>query len=105
MSAYKGDLHIKSDERGLRLALAQELLATRQGVVVLDSLLALRPFDGGIICEVIARRSKDDFASQAALAQDLLVNSTLRLPPTARNLHWIVVDDYGTGTQELWRAS
>ena len=105
MSAYKGDLHIKSDERGSRLALAQELLATRQGVVVLDSLLALRPFDGGILCEVIATGSKEDFASQAARAQDLLAISTLRLPPAGRTLQWIVVDDYGTGTRELWRAS
>jgi hypothetical protein len=105
MSAYKGDLHIRSDESGGRLALARELLATGQGVVVLDGILALRPDGGGILCEVIADGSESDFASEVAGAQDLLARSTLDLHAISRKLQWLVVDDYGTGTRELWRAS
>ena len=105
MSAYKDALHIQSDESGGRLALAQDLLAAGQGVVVLDGILALRPSGGELLCEVIANGSESDFASRIARAQGLLARSTLGLPAPSRKLQWLVVDDYGTGTQELWRAS
>ena len=105
MSAYKDALHIKSDESGGRLALAQELLATGQGVVVLAGEVALRPSGRELLCEVIADGSETDFASEVASARELLARSTLGLSVATRNLQWFVVDDYGTGTQELWRAS
>jgi hypothetical protein len=105
MSAYKAALHIKSDESGGRLVLAQELLATGQGVVVLDGVVALRPSGSELLCEVIADGSETDFGSVVASARELLATSTLGRSATQRNLQWLVVDDYGTGTQELWRAS
>ena len=105
MSAYKDALHIKSDESGGRLALAQELLATGQGVVVLDGVVALRPSGRELLCEVISDGSGTGFASEVASARELLARSTLGLSASTRKLQWLVVDDYGTGTQELWRAS
>jgi hypothetical protein len=106
MSAYRDALHIKSDESGSRLTLAQDLLTTGQGVVVLNGVLALRSNGHEILCEVISNGPSADFSSEVASAKDVLARSTLGLPSAAGiALQWIVVDDYGTGTQELWRAS
>jgi hypothetical protein len=105
MSAYKNDLHINSHESGARLALAQELLNLAQGVVVIDDSLALRPTQEAVLCEVIVTSPKQDYSSYIAAAKDLLACSTLSRWAQSKNLQWLVVDDYGTGTVELWRAS
>jgi len=104
MSAYKDALHISSAERGARLQLAVTLLAGQGPVVVLDDLLALRPDRDAILCEVIASGS---LAPQAQVqnAKRLLQFSTLGGSIEGRQCHWLLVEDYGTGTVERWRES
>jgi hypothetical protein len=102
MSAYKDALHITSNESGSRLTLAHELLAAGRGIVVLDGFLALRPTPEGLLAEIISDRSSQDPAALVDAARELLAQATLVLPhdPSAM----VVVDDYGTGTLEIWRA-
>src|SRR3546814_44449 len=102
MSAYKDALHITSNESGGRLALAQDLLGTGQGVVVLDDFLALRPTPEGLLAEVISDSSSRDPATLVDAARSLLDQATLVLP--IQPYAMLVVDDYGTGTLEIWRA-
>lgn len=105
MSAYKDALHITVEQVGSRLALAQELLATGEGVVVLNSVLALRPSGPEFLAEVIATQSGRDFAEQVEAAKSLLAQSTLAASVNNHKLSWLVVDDYGMGTAELWHPS
>ena len=106
MSAYRNALHIKSDVSGDRLTLAKELLSTGQGVVVIDGALALRANGNEILCEVISGGQGADLSSEVADAKNLLLRSTISLLTTpGLDLQWNLVEDYGTGTQELWRAS
>ena len=102
MSAYKDALHIARDEAGSRLTLAQELLGKCRGVVVLAAFVALRPVAEGILVEVISDSPTSDPTSLADAARELLENATLVLPSEPCAL--VIVDDYGTGTQEIWRA-
>ena len=102
MSAYKDALHITSNESGRRLALAHDLLGSGQGVVVLDGVIALRPTPEGLLAEVISDSSSRDRATLIDAARSLLAQSTLVLP--AQPYAILVVDDYGTGTLEIWRA-
>jgi hypothetical protein len=102
MSAYKDALHITSDESGSRLALAQDLLGTGQGVVVLDGFLALRPTPEGLLAEVISDGASRDPAALVGAARSLLDQATLVLH--VQPYAFLVVDDYGTGTSEIWRA-
>jgi hypothetical protein len=102
MSAYKDALHITSNESGARLALAQDLLRTGQGVVVLDDFLALRPTREGLLVDVISDSSSREPATLVDAARSLLDQATLVLPIQPHAM--LVVDDYGTGTLEIWRA-
>ena len=104
MSAYKHALHLSSTERGPRLQLAGELLAEGREVVVLDDVLALRPESEKILCEVIAVGSVAHQA-QVESAKRLLNASTLGSFVDSQRCRWLVVEDYGTGTMELWRES
>jgi hypothetical protein len=101
MSAYKNDLHIEGSEEGQRLQLAVDLLRHAQGVIVIDDLLALRAGSQGIItCEVIVRGPAEP-QLQIENAQALLNSSTIGKHLHARNLEWIAVEDYGTGTVQV----
>ena len=107
MSAYKNDLHIRANESGRRAQLAAELISTGRGVVVIEEMLALRPNDGELLCEVISRPFSD-VASYEAVVEDakaLLASSSLVAATASKRLSWLVVEDYGTGTLELWHAS
>jgi len=104
MSAYKDALHISDVETGQRLQLAIDLLLNGKGVVVIDDLLALRPFSGQILCEVISQ----GFATpqvQIENAKKLLHESSIGDSLQGQQLQWLVVEDYGTGTIEVWRES
>jgi hypothetical protein len=101
MSAYKNDLHIESSEAGQRLHLAVDLLGHARGVIVIDDLLALRAGSQRITCEVIVRGSAEP-QLQIENAQTLLNGSTIGKHLQSWNLEWIAVEDYGTGTAQVW---
>ena len=103
MDPYNGRLCIRSDETGARLSLAQELLETGRGSVVLDGRLILEPAGNEICAAVLAKSSIQDFAAQVELAKVLLAGSTLALAGPKQKLRWEVVDE--TGSVLLWRAS
>jgi hypothetical protein len=107
MSAYKSDLHIRANESGRRAELAAGLVSEGQGVVVIEETLALRPNGGELLCEVISRPSLDVATYRAAVenAKALLASSSLAAATSSKKLSWLVVEDYGTGTLELWHAS
>ena len=104
MSAYKDALHVSSAEQGPRLQLAAEMLAEGRAVVVLDGGLALRPDSGRILCEVISSGSVAPQA-QVQTAKRLLQASTLGRLVDIKHCQWLLVEDYGTGSAELWRES
>ena len=74
---------------------------------MLDGRLALRPVADGILCEVIGRETNDLRHYKVAIesAQSLLETSALFSATVGKRLFWLVVEDYGTGTTELWCAS
>jgi hypothetical protein len=102
MSAYKDALHLTSADQGPRLALAAEILAEGSGVVVLDGVLALRYASDKIQCEVISSGATPPDI-QVEAAKRLLQMATLRRVVDSDKCEWLLVDDYGTGTVELWR--
>jgi hypothetical protein len=101
MSAYKNDLHIDSFEEGQRLQLAIDLLEQAQGAIVIDNRLALRAGPRGITCEVIVRGSAEP-QLQVESAKVILNGSAIGKHLHAWKLEWIAVEDYGTGTVQLW---
>ena len=92
-----------------RLALAQELLESCRCAVVLDGVATLWPSRTHIECAVpvpapFTPRCEEEYKVLVENAARALQSSNLagRLPN--RPLRWLVVDDYGTGSIELWRA-
>lgn len=92
-----------------RLTLAAELLDRCMGVVILDGVATLWPGPGEIECVVTEptgalARCEEEYKVLVENAARALEASELgrRLPN--RPLRWVVVDDYGTGTAELWRT-
>jgi hypothetical protein len=110
MSAYRDALSITLEEAGSRLSLAMDLLGSRKAVVLLGERLALRPMPDRILCEVItqvpaAARTPSAHRTEVESAQRMLRESTISAALKGRRLEWLVVDDYGTGTVELWHAN
>lgn len=92
-----------------RLTLAAELLDRCTGIVILDGVATLWPSPGEIECAVTEptgtmARCDEEYKVLLENAARALQASKLggRLPD--RPLRWVVVDDYGLGTAELWRA-
>jgi hypothetical protein len=109
MSAYRHALVVTNESSEERLNLAASLLQQGEGVVVLDGVVALRSERDHLLCEVVepmpsCRRTNDEYASLAHNAAVGLAASRLGARLPNRPLKWLVVDDYGTGTQELWHA-
>jgi hypothetical protein len=107
MSAYKDALAVDDKSSDQRLALAAELLAGCEGVILLEEVVALRPTQSAILCEIIdpspsARRCAEEFKALVENASRLLAASKLAVLLPRKPLHWLVVADYGTGTVELW---
>lgn len=107
MSAYKDALAVDDQSSDQRLALAAGLLAGPEGVVLLAGMLALRPTQSGILCEVIdpvpnTHRCDEEFKVLVENAARMLAASKLGGLLPRKQLHWLVVEDYGTGTAELW---
>jgi hypothetical protein len=109
MSAYKDALVVDDTSSDQRLDLAGQVLAQCESVVLLYGVVALRPTPGEIICEVIdpapnSHRCAEEFKVLAENAGRALSGSRLAARLPSRPLKWVVVDDYGTGTVELWHA-
>jgi hypothetical protein len=110
MSAYRDALHIEPEESGSRLKLAVELLSSRRAVVLVGERLALRPMPDRILCEVITQtpepsRSPSAHRAEVESAKRMFNASTIKNAVESEKLEWLVVDDYGTGTVELWHAN
>lgn len=108
MSAYRDAFAIGADSSDQRLDRAAEILAAG-GIVLLDNTVALRPTETCLLCEVVetapsARLCEHEFEVLVENAQRVLDASRLgkRLPDMPRK--WLVVEDDGTGTVELWHA-
>ena len=93
-----------------RLALATELLERSSGIVVLDGVVTLWPRPNEIECAVTLAtstfaRCEEEYKVLVENAAHALRASKLgpRLPK--RSLRWVVVDHYGKGSAELWRAN
>jgi hypothetical protein len=102
-------LTIDDSSSDQRLALAAELLERCGGTVSLEGIATLRPCFDHIECAVTdpapgAARCEEEFKVLVENAAHALRASKLgsRLPD--RPLRWVVIDDYGTGSIELWRA-
>ena len=109
MSAYRDALVVTDESPDERLNLAVSLLKRGEGVVVLEGVVALRPERDHLLCEVVEpmpshRRTPDGYASLAHNAAAGLAASRLGAKLADQSLKWLVVDDYGTGTLELWHA-
>jgi hypothetical protein len=109
MSAYRDALVVDDSSSDQRLDLAVGVLNRCEGVVLLDGVVALRPTPRAIICEVIdpaptAHRCAEEFKVLVENASLVLANSKLAKWLPSRSLEWVVVDDYGSGTVELWPA-
>jgi hypothetical protein len=109
VSAYKNALAIEPDDSDRRMELAAEMLADGEGTVMLGGVLALRSTGHELVCEVVdrnpsARRCENEYEVMVENARLALERSRLHdlLPPVPQK--WLVVEDAGTGTTELWRA-
>jgi hypothetical protein len=107
MRAFDNALHLTASASSERADLARVLLDTREGVVVLDAFVALRPENGGITCEVIVpshscNGNEQRYKELIVEAQALVRASPLAGFLAAKPLRWLVVDDYGMGTVQLW---
>jgi len=107
MPAYKHALVIDDASSEQRLLLAAKVLDRCEGVVMLDGVIALRPTPGAILCEVIdptpaAHRCAEEFKVLVENAGHTLARSKLASRLPRRPLQWLVVEDDGAGTVELW---
>jgi hypothetical protein len=77
------------------------------GVVLISDVVALRAEPAGIFCEVIdpyhgAHGSQQRYEALIANAKAALEASPLAGTVSSEQLQWLVVDDYGMGTRQLW---
>ena len=110
MSAYRDALAIDTECTDHCLDSAVEVLASGAGVVLLNNTIALCQTATHLLCEVVepttsSRLCEYEFQVLVENAQRMLDCSRLgeRLPDIPRK--WRIVEDCGTGTAELWRAS
>jgi hypothetical protein len=110
MSAYRNALSIDADSSDRRVEQAAEMLAARAGVVMFHDTIALRATPTCLMCEVVdptpaSRRCDNEFEVLVENAQRMLESSKLgtRLPDIPRK--WVVVEDCGADTVELWHAT
>jgi len=109
MTAYRDALVVDDASSEQRLGLAVSLLNDGSGVVMLEGVAALRSTPTGIICEVVDRspgshRCMEELKVLVENAARALAGSRLAARLPARPMQWVVVEDCGSGTVELWRA-
>jgi hypothetical protein len=110
MKSFRDALHISRNEKGARLQLAVELLLIRNECVVLEDTVGVCPDRGGLSCEVITRHHDAKTAAgvyerEFVLARHMYETSTLAAALKDQVLRWSVVDDYGMGRAQVWRAA
>jgi hypothetical protein len=92
-----------------RLQLAAELLENCNGVVVLDGVVTLWPRPTETECAVAVpvhsiARCEEEYKVLVENAARALQASRLAPHMPERPLRWVVVDNFGNGSVELWRA-
>ena len=92
-----------------RLQLAAELLESCSGVVVLDGVVTLWPRPTDTECAVAVTvhsiaRCEEEYKVLVENAARTFQASKLAPRMPDRPLRWVVIDDYGRGSVELWRA-
>jgi hypothetical protein len=107
VSAYKNALQLRTDASPQRIERAASVLDRGEEVVLIDGQLALRLESGRIMCEVIdplfdGPKLEQRYRALVQSAQQLLSASPLSAYARTKNLEWLVVRDYGTGTTQLW---
>jgi hypothetical protein len=107
MRAYSNALHIEPGADEKRIALARDIVAKRLGVVLISDVLAIRAEPSGVLCEVIdpyhgAHGTPKRYEALIANAEATLEASPLAETVAREQLKWLVVDDYGMGTRQLW---
>jgi hypothetical protein len=107
MSAYKHALALSLRDGPQRIALARAVLESGDQAVLLEGAVALRLAGNLILAEVVdpffrGSNSRERFENLIERGQALLQESTLGSYLDPERLRWIVVADYGTGTQQLW---
>jgi hypothetical protein len=107
MSAYRDAFVVDDNSSDQRLALAAAVLDRCEGVVLFDGMVALRSTPHAILCEVIdpapnTHRCAEEFKVLVENASLSLASSKFSKRLPIRPLEWLVVDDYGSGTAQLW---
>jgi hypothetical protein len=109
MSAYRHALAVDAAASDQLLAQAADVLASGDGVVLFEGMLALRATRSRLLCEVIdptpsARRCANEYEVLVENAKRALEASRLRELLPDLPCRWSVVDDFGTNVAELWPA-
>lgn len=107
MSAYRDALYLALDSPRDRIAVAVGVLRESKATVLVEGWVALRPANPGeITVEIVDSGSEsndaDHYAPLIAEARDLLAEPALECLVAGARLEWIVVEDYGTGTVQVW---
>lgn len=110
MSAYQNALAIDAGSSDQRLALAADILAGNEGIVLLEGLIALRSMCTHLSCEVLdpspaSRRCANEYEVLVENAQRVLQASKFRQFLPGLPCRWTVVEESGTGTAEVWPTS
>lgn len=110
MNSSRDALRISSQEMGPRLQLALEVLASGRSSVILDDMILLSREGAGVSCEVFTSscsnaKAAEAYRQECDAARQHFNASTLGSALFSHTLVWSVVDDYGMGRVELWRAS
>lgn len=107
MSAYKDAITVDDYSSEQRLQLAISLLERGQRVLIFNNVLVLRHTANTITCEVIdpnpnSHRCEEEFKVLVENAGRDLANSKLGRLLANKTLRWLVVEDCGTETLEVW---
>ena len=107
MTAYRDAFGLFCDSSGDRVSTAASLLREAKATVLVEDWVALRPIDSdALTVEVIDRtETSDDAARYERLivqAKGLLADSLFACLVDGMRLDWLVVQDYGTGTIQVW---
>jgi uncharacterized protein YndB with AHSA1/START domain len=107
MTAYQDVLAIDAGSTERRLARAADILASHEGVVLLDGFIALRPMRTHLLCEVLdpspgAHRCANEYEVLLENAQRALQASKLRQYLPGMPWEWTVVKESVSGTERVW---
>jgi hypothetical protein len=103
------NLHIKWDETGRRLKLAESILTDGNGTIIVGNTVILLSRDSGIECAVIHSSHKGEsaeiFRDEIEESRKFLCRSSICTALERRELDWMVVADTGKGWCKVWPIS